>query len=91
MIIAIDWDHTITNDPELFKAFIQLAIHRGHEPIIVTGRKASQPIESPLAIPVIYADDEWKRVAALKAGYKVDVWIDDSPGLIEPAKKLSWD
>ena len=90
MIIAIDWDKTITADPELFGGFIESALARGHTAIIVTGRQAHDTIVPPWPIEVIYAGNEWKQGAALAAGYKVDIWIDDMPGMIMPSQKLEW-
>ena len=90
MIIAIDWDKTFTVDPGLFSLFINGALDRGHKCIIVTGRQKSDPVVPPFEIPIIYAGNEWKNDAALAAGYKVDIWIDDMPGMIMPCQKLQW-
>lgn len=90
MIIAIDWDKTITADLVLFQAFVELANQRGHKAIVVTGRHAHDPIEAPFVIEVIYAGDKWKHDAAAEAGYVVDIWIDDCPGMIMPPQKLVW-
>lgn len=90
MIIAIDWDNTITRDVALFKAFIELANQSGHKTIVITGRQPNDQIVPPFPIEVIYAGDRWKRDAAAAAGYAVDIWIDDSPGVIMPQQKLEW-
>jgi hypothetical protein len=90
MIFGIDWDKTITAEPGLFKIFIDAARERGHTCIIVTGRQEHDKIVPPWPMVIIYAGNEWKCDAALKAGYKVDVWIDDMPGVIMPSQKLEW-
>lgn len=90
MIIAIDWDHTITAAPGLFKSFIDLAVAGGHKVIVVTGRQSHDQVVPPWPIEIIYAGSEWKKDAAEKAGYIVDIWIDDQPGHIEPSRKLDW-
>lgn len=91
MFIAIDWDHTITADPGLWKDFIELAEAKGHIVIIVTGRHEKDTIVPPWPMKVVYAGNDWKKDAAERAGYPViDIWIDDSPGTIEPGKKLIW-
>jgi len=33
-------------------------------------------------VPIIFDGNDWKRDAALKAGYDVDIWIDDSPEIV---------
>ena len=91
MLIAIDWDHTITADPDLWRNFIDHASAKGHQVIIVTGRQKTDPIVTRWPIEVIYAGNEWKKDAVANAGYPiVDIWIDDNPGTIEPGKKLVW-
>ena len=40
-------------------------------------------------VPVLYCGDELKETVALRNGYTVDIWIDDSPGTIQECKKLS--
>lgn len=88
MLIAIDYDDTYTADPALWDVFIAVASSRGHEVICVTGRRASQPVG--LELPTVYADGEYKREAAERAGYRVDVWIDDMPGYVERGRLLDW-
>ena len=80
MIIAIDWDKTITADPGLWNEFIDLASARNHTVIVVTGRQEHDPVVPPWPIEVIYAGSRWKIDAAKSAGFEVDIWIDDHPG-----------
>ncbi len=89
MIIGIDYDGTITADPEMWYALIATAKKRGHTVIVVTGREDRPPV--PEGIEVIHARGVFKRTAARRAGYRVDVWIDDEPGLIEPQRLLMWE
>lgn len=90
MLIAIDYDRTWTEDPTLWRNFIAEARKRGHRFVLVTGRKAwSDDMErgelpSPVVLPIVYSGDEFKQRAAARAGFKVDVWIDDLPGMIQP-------
>ena len=91
MIIALDWDKTYTEDTVLFSEFVKIAESRGHTVIIVTARPESHQIANPPSgIDVVYADHEWKYSASLKAGYKVDIWIDDMPNMIMPQGKLDF-
>lgn len=54
---------------------------------MVTGRSGPGSdmvrFDIPHDIPIIYADRELKEHAARKAGYTVDIWIDDMPGTIQ--------
>ncbi|MDP2141347.1 MAG: hypothetical protein Q8L20_11100 [Gammaproteobacteria bacterium] len=89
MLIAIDYDKTWTLDPHLWEIFAGNCRLYGHRLICVTGRHPSQPV--PLQMPIVYAHNEFKRRAAERAGYKVDIWIDDMPGVIEDTRILSFD
>lgn len=89
MLISIDYDKTWTLDPVFWSNFAGHCRLHGHQLICVTGRAPSQPV--PLQMPVVYAHNEFKRRAAERAGYKVDIWIDDMPGVIEDARILMWD
>jgi hypothetical protein len=33
-------------------------------------------------VPVVFAGRDWKRDAAERRGYKVNVWIDDVPEMV---------
>jgi NAD-dependent SIR2 family protein deacetylase len=101
MTLAIDFDNTWTADPVLFSALALLAQPLGtHKVIIATSR---HPENSPITqeerdrhrllhwIPVIYCHGTYKQTACEKAGYKVDIWIDDCPGMIQPCKMLNED
>ena len=62
--------------------------------IIVTGSK--QPYDKLLwlgiaHLPIVVSNGELKEVAALRAGYKVDVWVDNEPGTIQETKILKDD
>ena len=91
MIIAIDYDNTYTADPITFNGIISLLKAADHTVICVTARTGIGAMAEPVLnsigklIPVIFADKDWKKEAALKRGYKVDIWIDDSPEFINPS------
>ena len=94
MLFAIDYDYTYTEDPELWKAFIKLAEDKGHSFVCVTGRSVPPgmgEIQFPVQVNIVCAGDVAKRIAAEKAGYKVDVWIDDMPETIGELNRLSWE
>lgn len=87
MIIAIDFDKTWTADPELWRMFVTSARKRGHNCIIATGRKAcSEDMKKynlHYNIEVIYCGGEYKEKVCRREGWKVDVWIDDMPSMIQ--------
>lgn len=86
MIISIDIDGTWTADPGLWECLAINARERGHKVIIATGRKGPSDdlkrMAIPSWIPIIYCGNEPKRQACLKAGYAVNVWVDDMPEMI---------
>ena len=85
--IALDYDGTFTEDPEMWLAFIGTCKARGHHIRIVTMRHPHECLtmnQSLLktSIPIIFTSRKGKRAAALEQGFKVDVWIDDMPDFI---------
>lgn len=88
MIIAVDYDNTYTADPSTWDNVIKTFQAAGHTVICVTARSDAmgQPVLDSIGqlVPVIFAGAEWKREAALKRGYKVDVWMDDMPEYVGP-------
>lgn len=95
MLIALDWDDTISKDEDGFKDFILLFRQRGHDFIIVTIRPANQPNQDIVAfsvamdVPVIYTWGKQKQGVCAESGYDVDVWVDDSPVLIPAAREMA--
>jgi hypothetical protein len=87
MTIAIDYDGTWTRDTHLWMWFSTEAIKAGHKVLMVTGRPESQPVNSPLR--TIYTNGKLKESACRKLGIKVDVWIDDMPGMIQDCMILA--
>lgn len=89
MIIAIDFDNTWTEDPLLWANFATKAKQNGHTVIMATARTDNdinkEQIQRggvPRSMPVVFSGGELKEPACLKAGYKVNVWIDDSPEMV---------
>lgn len=98
MKIGLDYDGTITADPELWMTFIRACHHRGHEVHIVTMRHAT-PNEAiradfhhAVAGRVHYTGHEFKFQHMTKKGIAIQVWIDDAPGMITGGGDvLHWD
>jgi hypothetical protein len=92
MLIAIDYDDTYTRDPEWWSAVIGFGVKRGHRFVCVTGRnEPPDPIREPplpSGVPVVCSAGKLKDPAARRAGFHVDVWIDDMPGLIKGSQML---
>ncbi len=92
MLIALDYDLTFTADPEGWRAVVELMTARGHRFVCVTGREQPPGVDEPrIPMPIVCAGSELKQRAAVRAGYSVDVWIDDCPGAIEHARIPDFD
>ena len=84
VLFGIDYDKTWSADPGLFAIFVAALRGRGHDAVLVTGRSdegqwGAEVRREVREIPIVFAANGWKREAAERAGYKVDVWIDDHP------------
>jgi hypothetical protein len=86
LTIGIDFDNTWTASPFLFGELYKTAILIGFKVIIATGRtEFTDDMKRSLlpdSIPIVYCGKELKDIACKKAGYKVDIWIDDMPETI---------
>lgn len=84
-VIAVDYDNTYSDDPELFTAFIRLATERGHYVMCVTSRHPNDPRNAEVeqafkGFEIIYASGKPKIEAVAEYGApEVDIWIDDMP------------
>lgn len=86
MTIAFDIDGTWSLEPRLFRSVADSFTAAGWSVIIATGRQ--QPPDKLIALhlscfPIIVSGPLLKEEAARRAGYKVDVWVDDMPGMIQ--------
>jgi hypothetical protein len=85
MIIAIDYDGTYSRDPLAFYGLVILLRGRGHTCVMVTGRsdegRWGAEVRNAVGdlMPIVFAAGAWKATAAERAGFKVDVWVDDKP------------
>ncbi len=89
MNIAIDFDGTWSRDPGCFIQLTHLLQEKNHRVFIVTRRVQSDGIhlnQIPTNVKVIYCNGEFKRLHCEKLGLKIDIWIDDEPGTIEPQR-----
>lgn len=88
MKIALDYDGTVTEDPECWHKFVELFQKDGHDIRIVTFRKYDE-ITSDLRwfadtanIPIVCTERTLKQAFCRSIGWEPDIWIDDSPALI---------
>lgn len=93
MKIALDYDGTYTEDPELWDNFIMAAHKLGHDVHVVTMRFPEEriwhPIPQPQALVKIekwatihYTSRQAKRRYMQNMGHEFQVWIDDIPEFI---------
>ena len=88
MLIAIDFDDTLTADSQLWLEFIESANALGHRCICITARRQTEDnVESienwmtmhGVHLPVVFTGLASKVEHAKKMGLKIDIWIDDDP------------
>lgn len=93
MLIALDYDDTFTEDVDFWCQVVALGRLRGHNFVCVTARSSPPdvPREPHIPMPIVCAGNEYKKAAAERAGFRVDVWIDDLPQLITGEGRLNFD
>ena len=88
MLIAIDFDDTLTADAALWRAFIATSIVLGHRVVCVTARRDTddnnETIDSWMQSHGINLRTYFTGLASKvdhmkKLGLPVDIWIDDDP------------
>ncbi len=94
MVIAIDYDGTISSAPSMFKVIFMLALSLGHTVLIITQRTEEQgeeikkfveEVNTDYDVPIVWASGKAKQAAAIEAGHFVDIWIEDNPiSIFEP-------
>jgi len=89
--IAIDYHGTYSEDLDGFRVVVKLLQSRGHTCVLVTGINDGTPWAAEIRrnvsglMPIVFANGAWKEEAARRAGFKVDIWIDDHPeGIRKP-------
>lgn len=88
MLIAIDFDDTLTAAPKLWRVFICMAKTMGHSVICVTARRDTESnrdivrtwmSENEIDLSTVYTSLGSKVAHMERYGVKVDIWIDDDP------------
>jgi hypothetical protein len=99
MVIGLDFDGTVTLDPPFWRTFIEMAKASNHTVVVATYRNPlsvslREEVHATVGADtlVVFVRDQWdggdaiwKEQAIRRAGYEVDVWIDDTPDLIREA------
>ncbi len=84
MIIALDNDHTFTNDPDAWFEAMRAMKNAGHTVIGVTMRYPAEASGmdkryDDICERIYFTSRAAKQSAMAVQGVHVDVWIDDSP------------
>jgi hypothetical protein len=87
MLIAIDYDDTYTQDPFMWDAFIKLAKSQKHGVICVTMRHEHEGSDVIRQLhgkvdSILFTARRAKLPYTFELGYRVSVWIDDSPHFV---------
>lgn len=97
MNIALDYDGTYTNDPNLWLRFILDCQAAGHSVWIVTMRYPSECGEDMfdqrikgLLVPVVATSRTAKKEFCRKLGIVIHVWIDDHPEAVLNDASTIW-
>lgn len=82
--IGLDWDDTVTREPEGFYNFVKSMRDLGHKVYIVTMRYPSECMNIPRqwinAVDGVYPTSRGSKLKHMtEAGIKIDIWIDDNP------------
>lgn len=84
--IAIDWDGTFTEDPDLWRMFIREVSRKNKmRCFFVTARNFSEEVQKEadeLGIEAIYTDGKPKMKFCEEASADIHIWIDDMPELL---------
>lgn len=86
LTISFDFDGTFAADPQAWTQVVKLLQLADHKCVLCTNRPADwgDAVETLVAgiMPIVFAGTDSKYNAMRKAGYKVDIWIDDMPEYI---------
>lgn len=89
MIVALDYDDTITADIAAFAEVVEVFKRRGHRVIICTARHGIGGWRDKVVqvgilweVPVYFTGGQPKRKYLNDRGIIVDVWVDDMPWMI---------
>ena len=83
-LVAIDYDNTITADPDFYQHLIQVFRENGWEPIVCTMRCPDAENLAEIwgqlrdsTVPIYTTDGQTKRPYMLERGIQIGLWLDD--------------
>lgn len=95
--IGLDYDGTVTSDPEGFKVMVDTFRKRGHKVHLVTMRYESECLRDPDFMDMVSKVDSYlatgrkpKRQFCETKDLKIDVWIDDNPEAVIMSADQIW-
>ncbi len=95
MNIGLDYDETITEDPEIWGKIIALFLASNHAVYIVSIRSEKDTTNHEVLdfaekhhCPAFFTNGNQKKTFMLKKGIAISVWIDDAPELIPDGQTL---
>lgn len=95
MNLGLDFDGTVTADPETFKKIVKIFRDAGHKVYIVTMRYDSECNDirkdwSDLVDGIIPTGRSAKRAVTWEQDVNIHVWIDDNPQAVHMDAKDIW-
>ena len=95
--IGLDYDGTVTSDPEGFIAMVKGLRDRNHIVIVVTMRYRSECLADENFMNFVKHVDGWvatgreaKRPFCESRSVRIHVWIDDNPAAVEKSATEIW-
>lgn len=96
MKIALDYDGTVTEDPDSWAWFVAYFASAGHDIRIVTFRGEDELTQDMVefqqrlisyGLKIVFTGHTTKHQHCVSIGWVPDVWIDDAPSLIDHPDK----
>lgn len=96
LTVSLDFDGTFAADPALWRQFVATAAGAGHTVLLITRRADTPanraavlaglgPAADTMAAVLLCGPGSQKADAATRAGFAVDIWVDDQPGTVPSA------
>ena len=97
MNIGLDFDGTVTEDPDLWMQFVKMMRAGGHSVYIVTMRYPSEINSDPeimkftgVVNDIIGTSRQAKQPHCEKLGITINIWIDDNPRAMNESAEQIW-
>ena len=97
LAIGLDYDGTVTEDPDLFTQLVKTIREAGHRVYIVTMRYMSECTSDPEFMRIAEHVDGFfatgrqaKKPYVLNHGVQIHIWIDDNPDAVHKSATEIW-